>query len=92
MIETKARNAMTTPEVVTKRKAAEEWCQHASAHAAIYGGKPWRYVLLPHDVVAENRTLAGLTQSRQKFPKDVSTTTSQCTQLRAHIGVDESYC
>ena len=65
MIETKARNEMTAPEVVTKRKAAEEWCQHASVHAATYGGKPWRYVLLPHDVVAENKTLAGLTQARQ---------------------------
>ena len=66
MIETKARNEMTAPEVVTKRKAAEEWCQHASVHAATYGGKPWRYVLLPHDVVAENKTLAGLTQARQQ--------------------------
>jgi type III restriction enzyme len=65
MIETKARNEMTTPEVVTKGKAAGEWCLHASAHAATYGGKPWRYVLLPHDVVAENKTLAGLTQARQ---------------------------
>jgi len=65
MIETKARNEMTAPEVVTKRKAAEEWCQHASVHAATYGGKPWRYVLVPHDVVTENKTLAGLTQGRQ---------------------------
>jgi type III restriction enzyme len=64
MIETKARNEMTAPEVITKRKAAEEWCQHASVHAATYGGKPWRYVLVPHDVVAENKTLAGLTQGR----------------------------
>lgn len=61
MIETKARNEMTTPEVLAKRKAAEEWCVHASAHAATYGGKPWRYALVPHDVVAENRTLNGLT-------------------------------
>ena len=66
MIETKARNEMTAPEVITKRKAAEEWCQHASVHAATYGGKPWRYVLVPHDVVAENKTLAGLTHARQQ--------------------------
>lgn len=61
MIETKARNELTTPEVEAKRKAADEWCRHASAHAATYGGKPWRYALVPHDVVADNMTLASLT-------------------------------
>ena len=25
-----------------------------------YGGKPWQYVLLPHDVIADNMTLKGL--------------------------------
>jgi type III restriction enzyme len=24
------------------------------------GGKPWRYVLIPHDAIAENLTLDGL--------------------------------
>jgi type III restriction enzyme len=24
------------------------------------GGKPWRYVLIPHDAIAENITLEGL--------------------------------
>ena len=61
MVETKARNELTTAEVEAKRKAAEEWCLHASAHAATYGGKPWRYALVPHDTVAENMTLARLT-------------------------------
>ena len=60
MIETKARNEMTTLEVAAKRKAAEQWCQHASAHAATYGGKPWRYALVPHDTVADNMTLEKL--------------------------------
>lgn len=45
-----------------KRMAAEEWCLNASTHAATYGGKPWRYSLLPHDVIAENMTLARLTR------------------------------
>ena len=63
MIETKARNEMTTTEVEAKRKAAEEWCQNASTHAATYGGKPWRYALVPHDTVAENMSLASLTRS-----------------------------
>jgi type III restriction enzyme len=62
MIETKARNELTTPDVAAKRQAAEEWCRHASAHAATYGGKPWRYALVPHDTVAENMSLAALTR------------------------------
>ncbi|MBA3885788.1 MAG: DEAD/DEAH box helicase family protein [Acidobacteria bacterium] len=65
LIETKARNELTTPEVLAKRKAAEEWCVHASAHAATYGGKPWRYGLVPHDMVEDNRTLTGLLADRQ---------------------------
>ena len=28
-------------------------------HTASVGGKPWRYVLIPHDEIAENMTLAG---------------------------------
>lgn len=67
MVETKARNELTTIEVLAKRKAAEEWCVHASAHAATYGGKPWRYALVPHDMVTENRTLSGLTESALAF-------------------------
>jgi type III restriction enzyme len=61
MVETKARNELKTVEVEAKRKAAEEWCQQASAHAATYRGKPWRYVLVPHDMVADNMTLSRLT-------------------------------
>ena len=61
MVETKARNELTTPEVQAKRRAAEEWCGHASTHAAGCGGKPWRYSVVPHDTVLENITLAGLT-------------------------------
>ena len=60
MLEPKASNEVNTPEVQEKRKAAEIWCQHATAHALQYGGKPWRYVLLPHDLIAENMTLVGL--------------------------------
>jgi type III restriction enzyme len=27
-----------------------------------HGGKHWRYVLIPHDAIAENMTLLGLTK------------------------------
>ena len=57
LLETKARAQMESREVMAKKAAAEEWCRRASAHAATYGGKPWRYVLVPHDVVTSNMTL-----------------------------------
>ena len=33
----------------------------AQAHAETYRGKPWMYLLIPHDAIAENMTLKGLT-------------------------------
>jgi type III restriction enzyme len=47
---------------MAKRDAAVKWCKHASDYARSYNGKPWQYVLIPHDVIAENMTLEGLAQ------------------------------
>jgi type III restriction enzyme len=60
MLEPKASNQMTDPEVLAKREVAVTWCNQASEHARGHGGKPWTYVLIPHDVIAENMTLEGL--------------------------------
>lgn len=60
MLEPKAKNEITSPEVLAKKDAAVLWCNRATAHAQNNGGKPWKYVLIPHDVIAENMTLAGL--------------------------------
>jgi type III restriction enzyme len=62
MLEPKAKDQMTAPDVLAKRDAAVKWCQNASAHARTHGGKSWRYVLLPHDVIADNMTIAALAQ------------------------------
>ena len=59
MLEPKARNEMHDAEGLAKRDAAVKWCKQASDHAATHGGKPWKYLLIPHDVIAENMTLAG---------------------------------
>ncbi len=61
MLEPKARNEMDDPTVLTKRDVAVRWCKQASDHAATYHGKPWKYLLIPHDAIAENMTLEGLT-------------------------------
>ena len=60
MLEPKARNEMTDPEVLAKRDVAVKWCKQASDHAASYGGKPWQYLLIPHDAIAENMSVTGL--------------------------------
>lgn len=63
MVETKARNEMNKEEVLAKKETALKWCGHATDHALGNGGKPWQYLLIPHDLVAENMTLAGLSKS-----------------------------
>lgn len=60
MLEPKMRKEIEDPMVLAKKAVAERWCANASAHALSYGGKPWRYLLIPHDVIAENMTLSGL--------------------------------
>lgn len=58
MAETKKRDDLKSPEVIAKAEAASRWCKHASEHAANVGGKPWKYILVPHDQIAESKKLA----------------------------------
>ena len=60
MLEPKARNELTDADVLAKKEAAIRWCGLATNHAISNGGKPWKYVLIPHDAIAENMTLAAL--------------------------------
>lgn len=60
IVEIKARRDLEDDTVKTKAKAARTWVGHANDHAGSYGGKPWRYVLIPHDAMLANASLAGL--------------------------------
>jgi type III restriction enzyme len=60
VIEAKATNELSDSDVLAKAKAAVTWCRHASEYAATHGGKPWAYVLIPHDQVTSSATLRGL--------------------------------
>jgi len=60
MLESKARSGMGAPEVQAKKDTAAQWCRHSSDQAS-NNGKPWKYALIPHDVITENMTLHGLT-------------------------------
>jgi type III restriction enzyme len=62
MIEIKMRKELDDTVVLAKKEAAIKWCVNATNHSATYGGKPWRYLLIPHDEIAENNTLDGLAQ------------------------------
>jgi type III restriction enzyme len=65
LLEPKARNEMVDPNVLAKKDVAEKWCRNASNYAAEHNGKPWKYLLIPHDVIADNMTIEGLAA---KFP------------------------
>ncbi len=60
LCEPKASSEMTAEDVIAKAKAAVEWCTHATAHEKQNGGKPWLYLLIPHDAISDNKTLQGL--------------------------------
>lgn len=60
LCEPKAANEMDDPEIQAKARAAVEWCKNATQHELKHGGKPWTYLLIPHDVITESKTMQGL--------------------------------
>ncbi|MEX0642707.1 MAG: DEAD/DEAH box helicase family protein [Pirellulales bacterium] len=60
LCEPKRSNEMTDETVQAKADAAATWCKHATDHANENGGKPWRYLLIAHDQIQDQMTLAGL--------------------------------
>jgi type III restriction enzyme len=63
LCESKSAAEMEDRDVLEKAQAAAEWCSHATKHEAENGGKPWTYLLIPHDVITDNKTLKGLAAS-----------------------------
>lgn len=60
MLEPKRKSEMNDEIVLLKQAAAVKWCVNATEYALRHGGKPWRYALIPHNVIAENMTLVAL--------------------------------
>ncbi|MFA5180798.1 MAG: DEAD/DEAH box helicase family protein [Syntrophales bacterium] len=65
LAEIKADNQLEQPDVQEKARAALEYCKHASEHTQKNGGKPWRYLLIPHTEVLPNMSLAYLAEKRE---------------------------
>jgi hypothetical protein len=49
--EPKRADQIGSEEALAKAKAAKTWCEHASAHELKHDGKPWSYLLIPHDAI-----------------------------------------
>jgi len=60
LCEPKQANEMTDETVLAKADAAAIWCERATSNSAEIGGKPWKYLLIPHDQISEQMSLAGL--------------------------------
>jgi len=55
LVETKKEGDIDTTDVQEKAKAALEYCKHATDFTIVNGGKPWKYLLIPHiDVSLSN--------------------------------------
>lgn len=51
LVETKRADDLDDESVKAKKSAAIEYCKNATEYTRENGGKPWRYVLLAHDLV-----------------------------------------
>lgn len=54
MVEVKSAAEMDNEDVKGKMKAALRFCGNATDYTAANGGKPWKYLLIPHDQVQLN--------------------------------------
>jgi len=60
LCEPKRASEMTDDTVRAKADAAAVWCRHATNHSETHRGKPWTYLLIPHDQISEQMSLSGL--------------------------------
>ena len=54
MVETKKQDDIKDEEVQEKARAAREYCNYATEYNSQNGGKPWKYLLIPHNTVLVN--------------------------------------
>ena len=59
-IETKKEGDIETPDVQEKTQAALLYCKNATYFTTRNGGKPWKYVLIPHNAVMVNMSFETL--------------------------------
>jgi len=60
LIEPKAANALDMTEIQAKAQAAIKYCKYATDYTVEHGGKQWKYVLIPYDLVTKTSSFKGL--------------------------------
>jgi type III restriction enzyme len=60
LIETKRADEIPSNEVQAKAQAALKYCNYATEYTAEFGGKQWKYVLIPHDQVSKTNSFKGV--------------------------------
>jgi type III restriction enzyme len=60
LVETKRADEIPSNEVQAKAQAALKYCNYATEYTAEHGGKPWKYVLIPHDQVSKTNSFKGV--------------------------------
>lgn len=56
LIETKASDQLLAADVIGKKFAAIEYCTNATEFTKTNGGKPWKYLLIPHDEINQTNS------------------------------------
>jgi type III restriction enzyme len=60
LLEPKAANEINDENVQAKAAAALKYCNYATEYTAEFGGKPWKYALIPHDQVSKTSSFKGV--------------------------------
>ena len=63
LCEPKRSDEIEDETVLAKARAAAVWCKNASDYAKKTDGKIWKYILIPHDQITEEKTFNGFVVS-----------------------------
>jgi type III restriction enzyme len=63
LVETKKERDVDSSDVQEKARAAVQYCSHATEFTIRNGGKPWKYILIPHNAVKINMSVDNLVKA-----------------------------
>ena len=63
MVETKKEGDIETSDGQEKAQAALQYCNYATEFTIQNGGKPWKYILIPHNAVMVNMSFDTLVRN-----------------------------
>ncbi|MEY3902527.1 MAG: hypothetical protein RL189_1833 [Pseudomonadota bacterium] len=69
MVEIKAKTELAAADTLEKRRAAMEYCCHASEYNDVNGGKRWGYVLIPDEEIGLNKTFDYLCKAYEQIAR-----------------------